>query len=355
VARGSRWRYRDDGSDQGTAWRAPGFNDAAWKEGPAQLGYGDGDEATVVGYGPDANDKYPTTYFRRAFDVADASEVIGLTLRLVRDDGAAVYLNGVEAVPRSNLPAGDIGHRTYAEGPGVPVGGADESAFLELEVSPDLLVDGRNVVAVEVHQANATSTDLSFDLELAGLTAGSTSPPVVLDGTTTVRARVRSGAEWGALTEARFTVGLKGLVINEVMASNRTTLEDRDEPGEYPDWIEVYNGTSATLDLGGMYLTDDLLDLTKWRIAGGLLLGSRQHLVFLADDDGTQGELHLSYQLSQSGETIALVDRDGKTIIDRVVFDAQTADVSYGRYPDAGAWGFCERPTPYLPNRPHAP
>jgi hypothetical protein len=48
VPAGSTWHYRDDGSDQGTAWRASAFNDAAWTAGPAQLGYGDGDEATAV-------------------------------------------------------------------------------------------------------------------------------------------------------------------------------------------------------------------------------------------------------------------------------------------------------------------
>src|SRR5467141_1189505 len=71
VPAGSVWKYLDNGSDQGTAWVAPSFDDSAWASGPAQLGYGDGDEATVVGFGPDPNNKYITTYFRRAFTVAN--------------------------------------------------------------------------------------------------------------------------------------------------------------------------------------------------------------------------------------------------------------------------------------------
>ena len=67
---GSSWRYLDDGSDQGTAWRAPGYNDAAWAGGTAELGYGEGDEVTEIGYGPDAAHKYATTYFRTDFDLA---------------------------------------------------------------------------------------------------------------------------------------------------------------------------------------------------------------------------------------------------------------------------------------------
>src|SRR6185503_19444915 len=64
VSMGSVWKYRDEGTDQGTAWQAPGFDDSAWKSGPAQLGYGEGDEATLIAYGPDPNNKRVTTYFR---------------------------------------------------------------------------------------------------------------------------------------------------------------------------------------------------------------------------------------------------------------------------------------------------
>src|SRR5262245_33908195 len=73
VSFGSIWKYLDNGSDQGTAWRAPGFNDGTWASGPAQLGYGDGDEATIVSFGPDMANKYITTYFRRTFNVSNVS------------------------------------------------------------------------------------------------------------------------------------------------------------------------------------------------------------------------------------------------------------------------------------------
>jgi hypothetical protein len=352
VSRGSVWRYRDDGSNQGTAWRQPGFADGSWSQGPAQLGYGDGDEATEVDFG-DSGDKFPTTYFRHRFSVTDASELTELTLGLVRDDGAVVYLNGVEVV-RSNMPLGTIDYLTYAEGG--PVSGADESTFFTFDVDPGLLVDGQNVLAVEIHQDSGTSSDISFDLELTGLIAGAGSPPIVIDETTTVRTRVYRAGEWGALTEARYTVGMEGLVINEFMASNHVTLEDPDEPGEWPDWVEIYNGTPSTIDLGGMYLTDDLQSLTEWQFAPGVSMASGQYLVIYADDDGTQGPLHTNFKLSVSGEAIALVDRDGVTILDVIVFDSQVDDVSYGRFPDGSvAWGFHGTATPGAPNQAHTP
>ena len=164
VPTGATWKYLDNGSDQGTAWRAAAFNDSAWPSGPAQLGYGDGDEATTLGFGPDANNKFITTYFRRAFSVTNASLFSNLTLRLLRDDGAVVYLNGVE-VWRTNMPAGSVTHLTAAS---VAIGGADETTFVQTTISPSLLVNGTNVLAIELHQSGGTSTDISFDLQLIG-------------------------------------------------------------------------------------------------------------------------------------------------------------------------------------------
>ncbi|RIK82775.1 MAG: hypothetical protein DCC68_05255 [Planctomycetota bacterium] len=176
--RGSTWKYLDNGSNQGTAWRQPGFNDATWASGPAELGYGDNDEETVVGFGPNSGNKYPTTYFRTAFNVADASQYSTLKFRVQRDDGVAVYLNGVEVV-RDGLNAGAL----FSDFATITVGGADETTFFEFNVDPALLVTGQNVIAAEVHQVNATSSDLGFDLEVvAGGAVSDDGARVVIDG-----------------------------------------------------------------------------------------------------------------------------------------------------------------------------
>lgn len=162
IAAGSSWKYLDNGSDQGTAWRARTFNDGAWPSGSAQLGFGDGDEATVINGGPSTN-RFATTYFRRAFTVSDPAAYSSLTVRLLRDDGAVVHLNGVELF-RSNMPSGAVNYLTPASS---VIADADEDTFFPTSVGPAPLVTGLNVLAVEIHQANATSTDLSFDLELS--------------------------------------------------------------------------------------------------------------------------------------------------------------------------------------------
>src|SRR6185436_20364961 len=96
VATNAIWRYLDDGSNQGTAWREAGFDDSRWKSGPAELGYEDGDEATVVGFGTNAANKYITTYFRRSFNVTNTNGYVSVLIGLLRDDGGVVYLNGRE-------------------------------------------------------------------------------------------------------------------------------------------------------------------------------------------------------------------------------------------------------------------
>lgn len=167
VDPGSVWKYDDSGKDLKEAWRAVDFDDSKWSEGEAELGYGDdgaGAEKTTISFGPDESNKRPCAYFRRAFEVSEPGAFESLTVRVLRDDGCVVYLNGKEAY-RSNLPEGEITFETHAVS---AVGGSDETAWHSFEVKPSSLRKGRNVVAVEMHQANATSSDLSFDLELLG-------------------------------------------------------------------------------------------------------------------------------------------------------------------------------------------
>jgi hypothetical protein len=174
IATGAVWRYLDDGSDPGTAWRQPDYDDGNWKLGAAKLGYGQGDEATVVGYGPNATNRYITTYLRGTFGVANPADFSSLLLSLKRDDGAIVYLNGTE-VFRSNMPTGAVNFVTLASSSAT---GTNETTFLTTTVSSNLLVVGTNLVAVEVHQDSPASTDLGFDLELAGTWAGPQPPTI---------------------------------------------------------------------------------------------------------------------------------------------------------------------------------
>ena len=171
VPSGAVWRYLDDGSDQGTNWFATDFDDSSWSQGAAQLGYGDDDETTVVRFGPDSSDKHITTYFRHEFEIDNVTNFESLQLGLVRDDGGAVYLNGVEVARTDNL-APNAGFDTPANFNNAPAtSGAAEDTFFPFTVDANILVPGRNVLAVEIHQRSATSSDISFDLRLSATIA----------------------------------------------------------------------------------------------------------------------------------------------------------------------------------------
>jgi hypothetical protein len=174
INAGATWKYHHTGTDLGTAWRSWNYNDSAWPAGPAELGYGDAGllggnrtEATNI-RGSAAR---PTAYFRRDFTLSDVNSTRSLTFELLRDDGAAVYLNGIE-VARQNLAAG-ASYNTLADS---RIPNAAETQFFPATVPPELLIEGRNVIAVEVHQFSLTDffslqqvdpADVSFDFKLS--------------------------------------------------------------------------------------------------------------------------------------------------------------------------------------------
>ena len=160
---GQIWRYWDLAAPPPADWFLPGFDDTAWSSGAAPLGYGDPHYVTVTDGGTDPSARPITQWFRLRFTVADL-DLVDARLALVRDDGAAVYLDGVELV-RSNLPAGTLDAGTMAT---ASVGDAAETAATPYPFDAALLGAGEHVLAVEVHQASPESSVLGFDLSLSG-------------------------------------------------------------------------------------------------------------------------------------------------------------------------------------------
>ena len=174
LEKGSIWKYLDNGTDQGTAWREPAFDDSNWASGAAPLGYPVsedrpmfGDIATVISYGPDSSKKIPTYYFRTTFEVEDLSKIGDVGhINFGIDDSVILYLNGQE-IGRHNLPDGEIGYDKYlSDLTGSSV--ADESNYETFTLdAADLahLVEGTNVLTAEVHQDRPTSSDIYWDME----------------------------------------------------------------------------------------------------------------------------------------------------------------------------------------------
>ncbi|PIE75793.1 hypothetical protein CSA17_05630 [bacterium DOLJORAL78_65_58] len=136
------------------------------------------------------------------------------------------------------------------------------------------------------------------------------------------------------------------------MARNDSTIAD--ETGAYEDWVEIHNEGGAALDLGGMFLTDDAAEPTRWAFPAGTSIPAGGHLLVWCDKDPQDGPLHTNFKLSGSGETIALFDRleNGNGLVDAREFGPQTTDVSEGRRCDGcPEWRFFSAPTPGSPNR----
>ncbi|UXP31594.1 lamin tail domain-containing protein [Reichenbachiella agarivorans] len=151
------------------------------------------------------------------------------------------------------------------------------------------------------------------------------------------------------------TDSLPQLVINEFMASNVSCCPDTDgDEEEFDDWIEIHNIGTTSVNIAGMYLSDDKDDPFGNKIssddATATTIPAGGYLVLWADGSTSQGVLHLNFSLSSSGEDIGLFYIDGRTI-DTYTYDAQDDDISWGRTTDAGTtWGAMTTPTPGLSN-----
>ncbi len=333
LTTGSTWKYRDLGTDPGAGWKQPGFNDSGWPAGPSSLGYGsDGEGAgTTVGYGPDANQKYPATQFRATVVVPDPGAFDHFLLRLKYDDAVAFYVNGAAVVLTANLPAGaDPAWDEYATGLV-----DNESAWHDYILPVGALVAGANTLAAQVHQFGGASTDLRFDAVLRGVVAeegGNQTDPLWFPATTRLSARAYDSAsrQWSALNQALFTVGVVppdagSLVVSElnyhphepVAPAEIAISTDRDDY----EYVELLNIGASTLDLTGVRFEDAIsfaFPAQTFLPPGGRVLVVRHLAAFTARHGATLGEAPVAGvydgRFSNDGEHVLLTGPAGALI-----------------------------------------
>lgn len=250
---GSVWKFLDNGSDQGTAWKEPAFDDSTWASGAAPLGYTDSHIVTTV-FSPAAPNRYITTYFRRTFNITGAGAVQALKLNVLRDDGVVVYINGVE-VARQNMPEGPIGYLTNSAS---ITDGANETTYFTSDVTTlPPLNEGDNVIAVELHQRDGNSSDLGFDLELVTISLPGT-PPTIEITAPTEGASFTAPATVAITADAADTDGSVAKV--EFFNGTEKLGEDAAAPFTY-DWTVVPQGdytlTARATDNYGLTTTSD--------------------------------------------------------------------------------------------------
>ena len=321
ITSGAQWNFLDNGTQPPANWTTASFDDSAWGSGPSELGYGDGDESTVVSFGGNSSQKHITTYFRQEF-VADLTggSPITATVRVRRDDGVAIYINGVEVV-RDNLPGGTLTSSTFASS---VVGGASESQWFEFSIDPSLLQNGNNIIAAEVHQISQTSSDITFDAEL--IISTQSAAPIPLTESTLIKARTQNGGgEWSALNEAFFQI------LNVPASADNLRLTEinydpaADGDAEYLELRNISSGADAvTIDLDGVKVTDGpsspfVIPVGTTLLPGESALLVRDTAAFTAAYPGVDsGKIIGEYNggLSNGGERIRIVDASGAEIAD---------------------------------------
>jgi hypothetical protein len=245
VPKESVWSYDSTGTDLGTVWRDTTFADSTWASGPGILGYGEAYITTFVPFGPDPSNKYRTTYFRTTFTLADdPAQITGLVLGANYDDGFVAYINGAE-VARRGLPP-DPSYETFATS---HEGGAYE--LIDVTAGVGSLVSGANLLAVEVHQTSAASSDLVMDMELA---YSVDAPQVVRGPYLQVRTSNSIVVRWRTdvftTSAVRFGTHPDSLVQTAV-ASGSTTEHEVHVTGLATDTRYYYSVGTATSELEG--------------------------------------------------------------------------------------------------------
>ncbi|MGJ8725945.1 MAG: lamin tail domain-containing protein [Roseibacillus sp.] len=340
INNGDNWAYLDDGSNQGTTWRASAFDDSSWMTGPAELGYGDGDEATTLSFGPDPTAKYATTYFRKTVNIPNPSQFGEFELNITFDDAYVVYVNGVEVARHNNLPV-DPAFDFYS---GNTVG---NNAIDNLSIPTSSFAAGNNTIAVEMHQGNDGSSDLSFNLELIGNPPGSGNTvsltiPDTITGPVWIKSRTYDSVNdtWSALNEAFFSTTLPAssmdIVISEVHyhPSDPTSAELAIDPtfdkNDF-EFIEIMNISGNTADLGSAAFInitfEGALEGIEFTFPPGTLIAPGERLVIVENSAAFAARYPsvaiagtYSGALSNSGEWITLVDMNG-SIIDSFRYD----------------------------------
>jgi hypothetical protein len=339
---GAEWKYLDTGTDLGSSavtdgaagystdnWKHPDYNDGTWQSGLSELGYGDGGtEATVVSFGDETASKFITTYFRKEIEIQHAGAFTELVADLQYDDGAVIYLNGKE-VARPGMPEGDIEFQTGAT---KSRGGSDEREFEALTLDPAQLREGRNVLAVELHQFNATNSDISFNLGSRGkrlpVDANNT---FSIGQTTLITARAKDGDDWSASARESFLVGAtpaaKGnLVISQIMYRPPDASVTEEAAGfsnrDNFEFLQLENIGSSPINLAGVKITGGVTFAFPLSALNLLAPGSRATVVrnqaaFQARY-GAELAVAGEYEkrLANSGDQLAIFDASGNTIHD---------------------------------------
>ena len=335
------WRYNQTANLDGVNWISPAYDDSGWPAGQGVLADEDCNCLPQPIRTPLAdNSGRMTFYFRTTFNYTGSLQGVQLRLTTILDDGAVVYLNGQEIL-RIGMPDGTPMYSTPASR---TVSDANyEGPFT---VPGTALIPGINVLAVEVHQANSSSSDLVWALHLE------------TDFSQTSQSIYTPGAQ----NSVRATLPPFPTVwLNEVLPLNSHYVANAlaDRMGDFDPWVELFNAGSNAVSLDGFYLTTNYAQPTLWPFpATASLAPGEFRIVWLDGEPGesTANEWHTNFRLPAGAGTLALTYSTGGTnkVLDYLHYNIATVGRAFGSCPDANvsARRLLTIPTPGAPNNP---
>ena len=313
IGAGQLWRYRSNGIDHSTDFIPVAFNDSAWTNA-AQLLYIETAALTnTEGFvkttalpvdAGNSNRPYNATYFRTHFTYSGPLSGVTLKAKVMIDDGAVFYLNGVEIVPsgsgtRLRMPTGAIAFATIA------TGNIGDATVETITFDGANLVAGDNVLAVAVHQEHTVGTQTSSDIT------------------------------FGMKLDAEVTVagGAGALVINEVLPIN-ATFQNPDS--SFAGWVELFNPSGSAIDVSDMSLSDDTGTPRKFVFGAGASVPANGYLITYFNPLAAASATNTGFALPTLGGGVYLFEKaaQGGGLHDGVSYGLQIADFAIGRTPN---------------------
>jgi len=340
LAYTNAWKFMQVSNLDGVNWTAPAFNDGAWPTGPGLLAFED--NALIVplirtalnapGIATNNLASGHADYFRTK--VVITNDLTGFTMNASAylDDGAVFYVNGVEAA-RVRMAAGVVTNLTFTTGQ-PPSGDAIAPDLFTL--NPALFLPGTNVIAVEVHQNTAGSSDVTFGLQLVANFAGSSNSIAT--------------ATPGATNSVATTLpAFPPLWLNEIQADNVTGPLDNFSQRE--PWVELFNAGTNLLSLDGAYLSDTYTNLAKWAFPTNASLAPGQFVTVWCDNQTNQSTTNVWHTNFRPGSGA------GSVVLSRTVSNSlQVLDyLNYANLPANWSYGDLPDGQPFFRNRMFAP
>lgn len=327
IDTGSTWKYYDSGSLDNKNWQASTYTETKWSSGKTPIGYGK-NQATETAH------NLPCYYFRKTFNLANTPATDDeYTLNFTVDDGIIVYVNGVEA-GRYNMPSGTVDYNTVATSyaPGNPDTGS-------MKIKSSLFKKGSNLIAVEVHNNQTSSTDILWDAELVVTTpdVGGDILSTELEYTLPTSGSQKVLAVFEELSEDDMqTEGITPVRVNEVSAANSMYVNDYFKKN---DWIELYNTTDKDIDIRGMYISDNEEKPLKYQVPSddvllNTIIPAHSYKVIWCDKlDNIGADIHTTFKLAAEGGSVLITTEE---YADTLQYPTHLGIQSFGRYPDGG-------------------